>query len=276
MPNSCATYEVPPGFQLSALGGATGSVDCMAWAASRGIGHATCGATVPTGRRIRLLSDEPTPDPMSPGLNLYQVARVAREDYGVNLEVHGSTLTQVSWEEYEERRLAGQGCVIALGYAPIADSFLDAGRGFRANHGMFESIHATYDPLADGRHSSVWEFDGRVYPRSIIRDAAGELRINDSTTVRDGKVWAAFTRDVVPSYFVRVPAGRVLVYTVKSGLIVGRVAQITGGFSAAASPPRSFKDAAGLPGDSYTLSKLLTGSRTGLYVGAQYVRERLP
>lgn len=271
----CATYEVPWASQL-AQGGATGPVDCMAWSASRAIGHATCGAKLPTGRQIRLLSNEPKPDPMSPGLNLRQVADVAREDFGVYLEVHGSALTQVSWAEYEERRLAGQGCVIAIGYKPIAESMYDAGRGFDDNHSMFETIHASYDWLADGRAAGVWEFDGRVYPRSLMRDAAGELRISGTTTVRDGYVWAAFTRDVVPSYFVRVPAGRVLVYTVKGGLITRREAQQTGGFSAVGSPPRSYKDAAGLPGDTYSLTKLLTGSRAGLYVGQQYAQERLP
>ena len=38
----CPTYLTPPGYQLGA--GPTGPVDCTAWAASRAIAHATCGA----------------------------------------------------------------------------------------------------------------------------------------------------------------------------------------------------------------------------------------
>lgn len=272
----CATYEVPFASQLR-QGGATGPVDCMAWAASRAIGHATCGAKLPTGRQIRLLSNEPVPDPMSPGLRLQQVADVAREDFGVHFDVHGTTYSQVTFGEYESRRLAGQGCVLAIGYAPIADSMFDAGGGFRDNHAIFESIHATVDSLADGRRSGIWDYDGRVYPRSIIRDAAGELRLTSSSTVKDGWVWAAFTRDVVPSYFVRVPKGRVLLYTVRNGVIVDRDPYNTAnGFSAIGSPPRSYPDRAGLPGASYTLTKLLTGFKAGMYVGQQYAEERLP
>lgn len=269
---SCPDYEVPPGFQLRS-GGSTGPVDCMPWAASRAIGHATCGARVPSGRTIRLLSNEPTPDPMSPGLRLQQVADVAREDFGVYFEVHGTTYSQVSWAHYERQRLEGRGCVIAIGYSPIASSQYDAGRGFDGNHALFESLHATYDPLADGRAAGVWLHDGRVYPRSLIRDAAGELRISGSTTVKDGYVWAAFTRDVVPEFRARVPAGDFNLYTVSGGVIVDRDRQRTGGFSAPCSPPKLYKDAAGLPGDAYKLSRLQSGSRAGYYVPSQYVQE---
>jgi hypothetical protein len=269
---SCPNYEVPFASQLR-QGGATGPVDCMAWAASRAIGHATCGQKVPSGRTIRLLSNEPVPDPMSPGLRLQQVADVAREDFGVYFEVHGTTYSQVSWAHYERQRLAGRGCVLALGYAPIANSMYDAGRGFDDNHAIFESLHATVDSLADGRAAGVWQYDGRVYPRALIRDAAGELRINSSTTVKDGYVWAAFTRDVVPDFRAVVPAGEFNLYTVAGGVITDRDRQRTGGFSAPCSPPKLYKDAAGLPGDQYKLSRLQSGSRAGYYVPSQYVKE---
>ena len=75
---TCPDYLVPFASQL-AQGGATGPDDCTAWAASRVIGASTCGHIVPSGRTIRLLSDEPKPDENSPGLNLVQVANVAIE-----------------------------------------------------------------------------------------------------------------------------------------------------------------------------------------------------
>lgn len=268
---SCPTYEPPFGSQLQS-GGSTGPYDCTAWAASRAIAFATCGGKVPSGRTIRLLSSEPKPNPASPGLNLPQVAAVAQDDFGVHFDVHVGS-RRVSFAEYERRRLAGQGCIIQLDYSPIASSRYDAGRGFTGGHAMFESHSTTIDSLADGRASGVWRYDGTVYPRDLMRRAAGLLQVGGGQTVPDGFVWAAFTKDVVPYYRASVPAGRVLLYEVTNGRIVRRVSQNTGGFSAFASPPRSYPDAAGLPGDSYYLSRLTSGSRAGWYLSAKYVRE---
>lgn len=268
---SCPTYEPPFGSQLL-QGGITGPYDCTAWAASRAIAFATCGSKVPTGRTVRLLSNEPKPNPKSPGLNLPQVAAVAREDFGVYLEVRiGSQ--RVSFAEYEARRMGGQGAVIQLDYSPIAASGYDAGRGFTGGHALFESHSTTIDSLADGRAAGVWKYTGSVYPRDLIRRAAGLLDIGGGQTVPDGYVWAAFTRDVVPAYRATVPKGTILLYEVTGGRIVRRVSERTGGFSANASAPRSYPDAAGLPGTSYYLSRLLTGSRAGWYISGRYVRE---
>ncbi len=271
---TCPTYEPPFGAQLQS-GGATGSVDCMAWAGSRAIAFATCGSKVPSGRTIRLQSSEPRPDPMSPGLNIRQVADVARDHYNVHITVRASTLSQVTWSEYERRRNDGQGCIIAIGYSPIADSKYDAGRGFRGNHALFESHSTTIDSLADGRATGVWEYDGTVYTRSIIRAAAGKLDIGNRTVV-DGYVWAGFTVDKVPDYRATVPKGTVLLYTVENNKIVKRWEETTGGFSADVSAPKSYTDnpSSLLPGTSYYLSKILSGSRQGDFLSAsKYVRE---
>lgn len=263
---TCPTYIVPPSFQIGAS--STGPVDCTAHACSRSIGHATCGKKLPSGRSIRLLSNEPIPDPRSPGLNLPQVRDVAMDSYGVFLDVRIGAQA-LTWAQYEQRRLSGQGAILQVGYGPIADSRYDAGRGFRGNHAIFESLHATYDPLADGRAPGVFRHDGSVYDRNVIRKAAGQLLLG-STKLGEGKVWAAFTRDVVPDYFARVPAGTFWAYHVPGGTVAYRRQRVTGGFSGSCTPPRSYPW-----GDrTVTLVRMTSGSRTGMYISAAlYARE---
>ena len=268
---ACATHIADPSFQIGA--GATGGVDCTAHSASNAIDHATCGAKDPGGRTIRLKSSEPIPDPNSPGLNLSQVATVAKNDYGVSLDIRiGSR--KVPWAEYERRRMSGQGAIIQVNYGPIADSKYDAGRGFRGGHAMFESVHATYDPLADGRASGVFRHNGSVYDRELIKKAAGGLIIASSSQgvvrVGQGYIWAAFTRDVIPAYHARVPAGEFWAYWIVDEQVKQRSRRSTGGFSAGCTPPITFK----WPGHgTATLVKLLTGSRAGKYISANWADE---
>lgn len=194
---ACPSYVAPPSFQLASTAGSTGPVDCTAHAAAVTIRSSTCGARTPSGRTIRLQSNEPVPDPASPGLNLDQVDAVAGH-YGVNLDVRIG-YRSVTWAEYERRRKAGQPTIIQVRYAAIADSKYDAGRGFRGNHAIAETTHATYDPLADGRASGVFRFNGTIYTRAVIQTAAARLDIGGGRHPAPGTVWAAFGPDVVPS-----------------------------------------------------------------------------
>jgi hypothetical protein len=270
---SCPTYVAPPGYQLGA--GPTGPVDCTAWAASRAIAHATCGEKVPTGRTIRRHSDEPIPDPASPGLNLYQVADVAREVFGVYLDVR-TGWRALSWGEYEARRKGGAAAVLQVSYAPIADSLYDAGRGFRGGHALFESRHDTLDSLADGRARNVYDRTAagvRLYPRGLMRRAAGQLVIGTDARGRprrvgDGKVWCAFTLDAIPEYRARIPGPKrrrqwrkFRMFHIRDGRInpddpyeVG----MTRGFDAQCSIPRAFLHP---DGRLQFLVQLLAGSR---------------
>jgi hypothetical protein len=267
---ACANHVADASFQIGA--GATGGVDCTAHAASDAIDHATCGAKDPGGRTIRLKSSEPVPDPNSPGLNLNQVATVAKNHYGVSLDIRTGS-RKVSWAEYERRRTGGQGAIIQVNYGPIADSKYDAGRGFRGGHAMFESAHATYDPLADGRASGVFRHNGSVYDRDIIKKAAGSLIIASSSQgvvrVGNGFIWAAFTRDVIPAYHARVPAGDYWAYWIVDGKVKKRSKRTTGGFSAPCTPP----DSTPWGTRTVTLVKMLGGAKAGQYISANYSAE---
>lgn len=169
---------------------------CTAFAAAMAGDYDTCGATVLTGARVRQDSNEPVPDPASPGLNLSQVD-ASLNRHGIDLD----TRYKYPWDQFAARIDAGQGAILQVSYAPIADSRFDAGGGFRGNHAIFVPPRwKVMDPLADGRRSGVYKFHGEAYPESLLRAAAGELVIGTDTNGRDihvgaGFVYAAFTRD---------------------------------------------------------------------------------
>lgn len=283
MTTMCPHYEADPSFQIRD-GGSTGPYDCTAHSTSDAIDHATCGAKDPGGRTIRLQSSEPVPDPKSPGLNLQQVQRVALIHYNVYLEVH-TGINAVGWTTYEARRADGQGVIIQLSYGPIADSPYDAfDSRFRGGHAMFETVHATYDPGADGRRPGIWKYDGRVYPRDLMKRAAGALVIGTTSTgavkkVGYGKVWCAFTRDVIPDYHVVIrPSDRFFRYFVKDGIIVDRSDRIEGrSTSARCTVPlsRYWPRSQGGTGKSYSLVRIVDSGSSyhGWYVSSRYARE---
>jgi hypothetical protein len=280
---TCPNYRLDPSYQLVASAGSTGGVDCTAHAASNCIDHATCGAKDPGGRTIRLLSNEPTPDPRSPGLNLGQVQSVALRHFGVYLEVHTGR-NAVSWATYEARRKAGQGTEIQLQYDVIADSKYDAFYSrFRGGHAMSETFYATMDPGAHGR-PGAWKYNGTLYTRELIKTAAGRLIIGTNADgslrrVGYGKVWCAFTRDVVPDYRVAIrPVNGFFRYFVEDGVITGRTDRIEGrSFSAACTVPlsRLWPRSENGPGKRYTLVRV-TDRRSAYfdwYVSAVFAKE---
>lgn len=277
---SCPEYLVPPGFQLRD-GGATGSVDCTPWAASRVIGASTCGGRLPSGRSIRLASDEPIPDRGSPGLNIPQVAEVAREHFGLFIDQRVGWRA-LDWDDYEARRRAGEPMILQASYQPIAESRFDAGRGFRGGHAFAETQHATIDSLADGRADGVWKFDGRLYPRDLMRKAAGQLVIGAAEgnliRVGAGRAWCGVGRDRTPEYVVaiRPRAGKRVRRYRYFTIVAGRIAKVevgeTRGFGASCSIPRAFKWAEASAGsDDYRfLVRVTSGVHQGRWVKARW------
>lgn len=255
--------------------GVYGPFDCTANSAAMAIDYASCGTVRLTGAQVRAQSSEPKPDPDSPGLNLPQVAAVAAK-HGIYFDVRIGSRA-VAWSEYEARRIAGQGCLGQLLYLPISKTFLDAGGGFKGNHAWFETRLSTYEPLADGRRPGIHKYDGRSYPRGLVLQSMASLNIGGGDTPLPGRVWAAFTRDVVPDYFVEIrpvaPAKKrdFANYTVHAGLITSGKRDVTAGFSAKATAPQAIKDAS--TGKYRYLVKLLTGSRKNDWVAAGWARE---
>ncbi len=273
----CPGYIVPPGFQLSAAGGVTGPFDCTAWSDRVAIATATCGKQTPSGRLIRTLSNEPVPDPHSPGLNLVQAAAVAEKYYNVHLDVRIG-FAAVTWAEYEHRRASGEATLLQGGYAAIADSKYDAGGGFRGNHCIAETTHATYDPLADGRRAGIFRWDGTIYNRATIQTFAARLDIGGGNHPQ-GVVWAAFAPDVVPNYRAVIkpkpPATTQAfgAFRVKAGVVVSSKMRTTTGYNDPCTPPMWVKH----PDGRYLhLVRIQQGSLAGLYVSATWAVEQHP
>lgn len=177
---------------------------CTAFSGGMAGDYHTCGGTVLTGARVRQDTNEPVPDPKSPGLNLSQVD-AALNRHGIDLD----TRYKYPWDVFAARIDSGEGAILQVSYAPIADSKFDAGNGFRGGHAIFvPPTWAAMDPLADGRAAGVYKYRGEAYPQSLLRKAAGQLVVGSDTngrpvTAGDGFVYAAFTRDnTVPTKWV--------------------------------------------------------------------------
>ena len=70
--------KVRPRFQTQRLASDPhGMVNCSAYSLAMGIEFATAGNLTITGRQVRALSSEPSPDAGSPGLNIPQLVQVA-------------------------------------------------------------------------------------------------------------------------------------------------------------------------------------------------------
>jgi hypothetical protein len=199
------------------------------------------------------------------GTTLAQVNYALNKGWNVDLDIR----YKASWSYFVSQIEAGRGAILQGWYAPIADSRFDAGGGFRGNHAVFvpPDWHAM-DPLADGRRAGIYKYHGEAYPQTLLKNFAGRLNIggSDYQQLGPGYVYAAFTRDNEPSYQVHVGKRGLWVYTVKSGVIIGRVWVETGGFSASSTAPHTYPFPAN--GKSYSLVKLTSGSRSGQYIPA--------
>jgi hypothetical protein len=268
------SYE--PSFQAQnpAISGyPLGWESCTAFAGAMAIDYATLGAKRPTGGQVRTLTHDTVG-----GLTLAQIDEVALDDFEVNL----NTIYRLPWTEYETRRQSGEGAVLQLWYGPIADSPFDAGRGFRGNHAVMDPPSAkTKDPLADGRYGEAYKYQGAVYPRAMLREAAGKLNLSISgySALGAGLVYASFTRDNTLEYEAHVGHG--VTYTRYTVAVVNGRRQIIGhrnyvarsGFTAPCSAPKPVRRQT--IAETVQLVKVAKpGSpMNGVWIAAKYARE---
>lgn len=250
-----------------------GGVNCLAYAGAMAGDFDTCGAVHLTGEQVRQLTNEPRPDPKSPGLTLSQID-AALNRYGVDLEVR----YRLPWDDFVRKVNKGEGAVLQVGYGPIADSRFDAGGGFRGNHGMLVPPGwGVLDPLADGRRSGIYKYSGEPYPQALLRHAAGRLVLNTVEGIPqhlgDGLVYAAFTRDRRSTWTWRHGPGRFVLWTVDEATRTcrGVKTQITGGTEPhACTPPRLYKAPDGSP---RSLVRMLAGAYKDDYVSSHFATE---
>lgn len=147
--------------------------NCSAYVLAAGMDFDSCGTILTTGRIVRAMSDEPVPDPRSPGLRHEQLAAVALR-FGVRLQVFRG----VPWRDVMEASDDGYGVALATNYRPVRTSPYSGQPSFTGNHEfLLMPGRFTLDPLADGRVSGGKRvFHGpATYPEALLKAAAGDL-----------------------------------------------------------------------------------------------------
>jgi hypothetical protein len=146
---------------------------CAAFVGAMAADYATCGVTHPSGAQVRNRTNEPIPDPHSPGLTIGQVA-----DALATLGVQVTTFARFSWGTVEELVDAGHYVSLCGGYAVIRPTRFTGDPAFYGNHqiGIPPGWEAQ-DPLCDGRRTGIYRYHAEPYPRSLLRSFAGAFRV---------------------------------------------------------------------------------------------------
>ena len=108
-----------------------GGVNCAAYSAAMAIDRATMGGTVVTGKQVRAASNEPVPDPQSPGLNIPQLVNVA---FGWHVELVNRT--GAPWTSLLTALREHRGVILAGDYDQIPAQY--SGQvSFKGDHGVY-------------------------------------------------------------------------------------------------------------------------------------------
>ena len=145
----------------------TGPYDCQAYSAAMAIDRQTLGGVVVTGRSVRLASDEPQPDPHSPGLSIPQVIGVAHRWH-----VELVDRRDAPWSAVLAALHAHRGVILDGDYDQIPDEF--------SGQPSFRGDHAVYCNHIANDEASIWEMDplrpaGQYVPVAVLRAYAEKL-----------------------------------------------------------------------------------------------------
>jgi hypothetical protein len=186
-----------------------GWLSCTAYSAAMAASFDKQVKQAMTGEAVRRKTGDTTG-----GLTLAQVDAALRSGWNIDL----ATYYRLPWSTFAKLVGSGMGAVLQGGYAPIADSRFDAGRGFRGNHAIFVPPNwAAMDPLADGRYGQAYRYANEPYPIELLKQFAGRLDLDPTSTTRPlgyGYVYAMLTRDRVNTYKVHVGPGAFWVYQI--------------------------------------------------------------
>ena len=141
-----------------------------------------------TGTQVRQESNEPIPDPNSPGLSLTQVGAVLRR-HGVTISVD----TPIDFDDLDDLRQSGHAIGLQLSYRPIQNTIFSGDRAFHDGHIVLWLPNGqVYDPLDDHRRADIAQAPVTI-PTHLLREAAGGLVLNRASgkTVGIGKAYAA-------------------------------------------------------------------------------------
>ena len=229
MTASCPTYIAPHRNQLGLDGGKYGGFNCTAVAGAMALDQSTCGITTFTGAQIRAATNEPVPDPGSPGLNLTQVDLAIQKLCGINFDTEYDYFTTTAIARIK----GGEPAIVQFQRAVLFGLGLDFGATFKGGHaakvdGIGGSLHID-DPLT--RRFAVTDDQFRKIAGSLIVEGA---------PIGWGKAYISFGPDSIRNYRATVRPGTFGLYTVSGRTITSAEARRTGGFSATCTPPMRF------------------------------------
>lgn len=150
---------------------------CAAFAGAEAASYSSCGAIHPSGEQVRNATNEPIPNPLSPGLTITQVT-----DALAKLGVTVTPFNRMGWSEITAMRGAGHGFSLCVRYSVIRPTRFTGDPNFYGNHQLwYPPSGATMDPLADGRRAGIYRYHGEVYPDDLMERAAGAFLVNYSS-----------------------------------------------------------------------------------------------
>jgi hypothetical protein len=206
-------------YQQLEFGWPTRGVDCQAWGAAWLTDAHTKGAIHLSGRTIRLATNEPIPNPASPGLNAMQVddAVYRLTSHKVDLEPGGIWTPKTTTGRLTTAHYAGRPFTVAIHRGRMIQRMPEVG----AVNG-FDGIHCVGAILDDGK-SYYFDTLIRFYLPLNLADlwyaAAG---VPGSSA---GYAYALLARDIIPSHYEATidPAPEAFwTYRVDGGRVVSR------------------------------------------------------
>lgn len=259
-------------YQQLEQGDRFGSVNCTAYGAAFRCDFHTKGAIKTTGAAVRSHSNEPIPDPGSPGLNLGQVDNAVIEI--TNGKVDFDTRAQsraLSRAEIRNRVVDGRAAGLSVMRGVLVNRGWGGGSSFTGAHDITVFTRETEPdvPIL---------FDSLV-PRlqRISWDAAF-----DAAEALTGAIYAQFTRDLTPDYHAVIvptpPANTRPFYRYlldDMGQIRGSQLVSTGGIDKDCSVPRYHPSTTSGISGRY-LVMFTEGAHKGWYVNAKFAKERNP
>jgi hypothetical protein len=145
-----------------------GGVNCTAYSAAMAIDRATLGGVYVTGKTVRGASNEPIPDPQSPGLNLPQIVNVA---FGWHVELvnrAGAPWASVMAALREGRGVVLQGDYDQIPLALRCQASFTGDHAIYVNHISGDGDLYWMDPLCAKGKEINWAV-GRAYAEKFAR-----------------------------------------------------------------------------------------------------------
>lgn len=258
------TYTPNPArYQQLIVGGKTGPVDCTAHGGAWCADAHSVGKILLNGRQIRLASNEPVPDPRSPGLNVQQVDNALVKLTDGKVDLHTPIPGSFGRVGTRKTIVDGSWANIAVKRSVLVDRGYGGDSGFRGAHDITLHVRQTDlapiigDPLVDYYYSATWD---------AVLDAA-------QAVTSTGDIFASFTRDLTRDWraSVQVSPGKTRrgyfrYYLNSDGTIrTRRFLYTSKGFTADCTPPR-------VHGGRWTreLVQLTSGTRAGYWINSAY------